>query len=200
MGIQVSTDGAVPRSGLVASNHLTYLDIIIFSSVRPCIFVAKHDIARWPFFGWLAQAAGTIFIDRRSRLDTARAIAAMKDAIEVGLVLVLFPEGTSSNGSTVLPFRSPLLEPAAQLQCQVTAANISYSLPEGSVTEEICYWGDMTLLPHMLHVFMKPKIFSQISFADFQTAVRDRKQIAHDLHAAVLRLRSMQQQHSVRPL
>jgi lyso-ornithine lipid O-acyltransferase len=191
MCIQITTHGSVPRSGLVASNHLSYLDIIVFSSVRPCVFVAKRDVAYWPFWGWLARAGGTIFVNRRSRLDAARATAAMNDAIQAGLLLVLFPEGTSSNGATVLPFRSPLLEPVVQLQCQITAANIDYSLPQGSVANEVYYWGDMTLLPHMLNVFTKPEIHSQLSFADFQGEVANRKQIARDLHAAVLRLRSL---------
>src|SRR5205823_282949 len=65
LGIRVTTHGAMPRSGLLVCNHLSYLDIIVLSSIRPCIFVAKRDVAGWPLFGWLAQAAGTIFVDRQ---------------------------------------------------------------------------------------------------------------------------------------
>lgn len=192
MGIHITTYGSVPRMGLIACNHLTYLDVLVFSSVVPCIFVAKRDVARWPFFGWLARAAGTIFVDRGSRLDAARAIAAMKEAIQGGLLLVLFPEGTSSGGATVLPFRSPLLQAAVELRCRITAANIDYELTAGSVADEICYWRDMTLVPHILNVFTKPVIFSHVSFVDYRGDVHDRKQIARDLHKEVSRLHSMQ--------
>src|SRR5438874_5353193 len=65
VGIRVTTRGAMPPSGLLVSNHLSYLDVIVLSSIRPCVFVAKRDVAGWPLFGWLARAAGTIFVDRQ---------------------------------------------------------------------------------------------------------------------------------------
>ncbi len=115
LGIRVTTLGAMPRSGLLVCNHLSYLDIIVLSSIRPCIFVAKRDVAGWPLFGWLAHAAGTIFVDRQRPLATAFAVNRIHAAIATGLPVVLFPEGTSSDGSTVLPFKSSLLESAVQL-------------------------------------------------------------------------------------
>src|SRR5881397_1226391 len=105
LGIRVTTYGAMPRSSLLVCNHLSYLDIIVLSSIRPCVFVAKRDFAGWPLFGWLARAAGTIFVDRSSRLAASRGVDSMRKAIESGVVVVLFAEGTSSDGATVLPFK-----------------------------------------------------------------------------------------------
>src|SRR5881296_2957065 len=103
LGIRVTTCGSMPASGLLVCNHLSYLDVIVLSSIRPCVFVAKRDIAVWPLFGWLARAAGTIFVDRERRLPSSAVLDPVRDAITGGLLVVLFPEGTSSDGSTVLP-------------------------------------------------------------------------------------------------
>ncbi len=155
----------MPRSGLLVCNHLSYLDVIVLSSIRPCVFVAKRDVAAWPLFGWLARAAGTIFVDRERRLASADVVDLVRDAVAGGSLVVLFPEGTSSDGSTVLPFKSALLESAVELRCPVAAAAIEYSLDDGSVADEVCYWGDMTLVPHLLNLFFKREIRSTCSFS-----------------------------------
>src|SRR5262249_40072572 len=100
LGIRVRTRGSMPSSGLLVSNHLSYLDIIVLSSIRPCVFVAKCDVARWPLFGWLARAAGTIFVDRDRRFCGTKAIDLIRQAIAGGSLVVLFPEGTGSDRST----------------------------------------------------------------------------------------------------
>src|SRR2546429_4510087 len=190
LGIRVTTHGAMPRSGLLVCNHLSYLDIIVLSSIRPCIFVAKRDVAGWPLFGWLAQAAGTIFVDRQRPLATAFAVNRIHAAIATGLPVVLFPEGTSSDGSTVLPFKSSLLESAVQLRCPVAAGTVGYALDHGSVADEVCYWRDMTLVPHLLNLFTKPVIKSQLTLASFTPNCVDRKQIARTLRAQIIAIRS----------
>jgi 1-acyl-sn-glycerol-3-phosphate acyltransferase len=171
-------------------NHLSYLDIIVLSSIRPCVFVAKRDVAGWPLFGWLARAAGTLFVDRRRRLDDARIVSRIKDVIQAGSLVVLFPEGTSSDGATVLPFKPSLLEAVAQLRCQTTAASIDYLLPHGSVAEEVCYWRDMTLLPHLFNLFTKATIQSKVSFATSKLRGGNRKEIARELHGKIMSMRS----------
>src|SRR6266436_8923480 len=88
LGICVTTHGAMPRSGLLVCNHLSYLDIIVLSSIRPCIFVAKRDVAGWPLFGWLAHAAGTIFVDRRRRVAARVVVDLMREAIAAGSLVV----------------------------------------------------------------------------------------------------------------
>jgi len=190
LGISVTTRGSVPRSGLLVCNHLSYLDVIVLSSIRPCVFVAKRDVAAWPLFGWLARAAGTIFVDRQRRLSSPAVVDLVRDAINGGSMVVLFPEGTSSDGSTVLPFKSALLESAVQLRCPVAAAAIEYALDQGSVANEVCYWQDMTLVPHLINLFCKRKIRSSCSFSPPKIRTGDRKQLARELRHEIISMRS----------
>jgi 1-acyl-sn-glycerol-3-phosphate acyltransferase len=190
LGIRVTRHGAMPRSGLLVCNHLSYLDIIVLSSIRPCIFVAKRDLAAWPLFGWLAHAAGTIFVDRQRPLAATFALNRIRMAITTGLPVVLFPEGTSSDGSTVLTFKSSLLESAVQLGCPVGACAVAYSLDHGSVADEVCYWRDMTLVPHLLNLFFKREIRSKCSFSHPKVRAGNRKEIARALRDEVVSMRS----------
>jgi len=186
LGIRVTTRGSMPSSGLLVSNHLSYLDIVVLSSIRSCVFVAKRDVAAWPLFGWLAYAAGTIFVDRQRRLSSVAIVKFIRDAIAGGSLVVLFPEGTSSDGLTVLPFKSALLDSAVQLRCPVGAAAIQYALDKGSVADEVCYWRDMTLVPHLLNLFFKREIRSKCSFTPSKIRSGNRKEIASELRDEVM--------------
>jgi lyso-ornithine lipid O-acyltransferase len=190
LGIRLRTHGSMPSSGLLVSNHLSYLDIIVLSSIRPCVFVAKRDVARWPLIGWLAHAAGTIFVDRERRLSSRKVVNGIRDAIAGGLVVVLFPEGTSSDGLTVLPFKSALLESAVQLGSPIAVASIEYALDYGSVAEEVCYWRDMTLVPHLLNLLFKSEIRANYSFSLAKIRAGNRKEIARELRDEIVSIRS----------
>ena len=190
LGIHVRLCGSMPRSGLLVCNHLSYLDIIVLSSITPCVFVAKANVAAWALFGWLTRAAGTIFADRRRKLSAAAAIEEIREAMAEGALVVLFPEGTSSDGSGILPFKSTLLQPALDLGCNITAAAIDYSLSGGSVADEICYWRDMTLVPHLLNLLTKPVIKSKLVVAPVVFRCGDRKEIARALREQIIAMRS----------
>jgi 1-acyl-sn-glycerol-3-phosphate acyltransferase len=190
LGIRVSTRGSMPRSGLLVCNHLTYLDVIVLSSIGPCVFVAKRDISRWPLFGWLTSAAGTIFVEREHRLSSPAVVDLVRDAVAAGSLVALFPEGTSSDGSTVLPFKSALLESAVQLRCPVATGAIEYGLDQGSVANEVFYWGEMTLVPHLLNLFFKRQIRAKCSFSLSRIRAGDRKEIARELRDEIVSMRS----------
>jgi 1-acyl-sn-glycerol-3-phosphate acyltransferase len=190
LGIRTRTHGSMPSSGLLVSNHLSYLDIVVLGSIRPCVFVAKRDVARWPLFGWLAHAAGTIFVDRERRLSSQKAVDVIRDAIAGGSVVVIFPEGTSSDGSTVFPFKSALLESAVRLRCPIAAASVEYALDDGSVANEVCYWRDMTLVPHLLNLLCKREIGANYSFSPAKVRAGDRKEIARELRDEIVSIRS----------
>ena len=189
LGIRVKTHGSMPSSGLLVSNHLSYLDIVVLSSIRPCVFVAKRDVANWPLFGWLAYAAGTIFVDRERKFSSRKVVNGIRGAIAGGSVVVLFPEGTSSDGSAVLPFKPALLEAAVQVRCVIAAAAIDYALDDGSVADEVCYWRDMTLVPHLLNLLFKREIRANYSFSQAQVRSGNRKDIARELRDEVLAMR-----------
>jgi 1-acyl-sn-glycerol-3-phosphate acyltransferase len=151
----VEQRGEPPAGGLLVSNHLSYLDILVISSLWPAVFVAKKEVQAWPVLGWFAVMAGTIFVDRERRSHTDEIARQIEAALNKGALVVLFPEGTSSGGHTVLPFKSSLLAPAVQSVHLLTAALIEYELEDGDVSEEVCYWKDMTLVPHLLNLLGK---------------------------------------------
>ncbi|MDR2462534.1 MAG: 1-acyl-sn-glycerol-3-phosphate acyltransferase [Verrucomicrobiales bacterium] len=188
LNLTVTVSGGIPRRGLVAANHLGYLDILVIASVMPCAFVSKHEVRRWPLLGRLATHANTVFLNRAHIRDLAPAVAQMKHRLAQKLPLVLFPEGTSSDGLRILPFRPSLLQPACELAAPLTATHLSYQLDRGSVPDEVCYWGDMTLLPHLWNLLGKPAIRAQVRFAPPSAPAGDRKQLAARLHAEVSRL------------
>jgi 1-acyl-sn-glycerol-3-phosphate acyltransferase len=191
LGVNFNVRGAVPVSGLLVCNHLSYIDIIVLSSVAPCVFVAKRDVSTWPLFGWLARAAGTIFADRNRKTASLEAVEQIQNAIKRGALVVLFPEGTSSDGRTVLPFKSALMEPALQSDCDLFAAAIDYALPHGgSVGDEVCYWRDMTLAPHLVNLFSKREINSRLVVAPAGCSGGNRKELARALRQQVIELRS----------
>jgi 1-acyl-sn-glycerol-3-phosphate acyltransferase len=189
LGIRVTTRGPMPPSGLLVSNHLSYLDVVVLSSIRPCVFVAKRDVATWPLFGWLAHAAGSIFVDRAHRLSSMAVVSLIREAIACSSVVVLFPEGTSTDGSTVLPFKSALLESAVQLRCPVAAGSIEYALDDGSVADEVCYCRDVTLVSHLFNLFFKREIRSSCSFSPPKVRSGGRKEIACELRDEVMSMR-----------
>ena len=106
--------GPVPSRGLLISNHLGYLDILVLSAITPAVFVSKREVKFWPVFGQFAQMAGTLFVNRERRTQVGHVNDEIQNALDDGALVVLFPEGKSSNGADVLPFKSALLEPAAR--------------------------------------------------------------------------------------
>jgi 1-acyl-sn-glycerol-3-phosphate acyltransferase len=168
---------------------LSYLDILVISSLTPAVFVAKHEIKSWPVFGWLASMAGTLYVQREKKRDVARVNPEMDAVLGNGVLLVLFPEGTSSDARTVLPFKSSLLEPAAHTQLPVTAGCIGYTLADGDAGNDVCYWGDMTLVPHLVNLLSRKKVEATIRFQQLNAPSSDRKELTRQLQVEVLRLK-----------
>jgi 1-acyl-sn-glycerol-3-phosphate acyltransferase len=161
--------------GLYVANHLSYLDILVLSALSPAVFVAKREVRGWPVFGLMARLAGTIFLERGRLRELPRAIRHMEAALAAGVPVVLFPEGTTTDGSSVLAFRSALFQPAVNLQAPITPAALSYSLEEGDAAREVCWWGEMTLLPHLVALLGKRRIHAAAEFCSAPHVWRNRK-------------------------
>jgi 1-acyl-sn-glycerol-3-phosphate acyltransferase len=186
---EIRTSGAVPKSGLLVSNHLSYVDILVIATTTPAIFVAKREVKSWPVFGWFARLAGTVFVDRERRARVGETTNEIQAALDQGALVVLFPEGTSSNGETVLPFKSSLLEPATRQTHSLFASLIQYKIDDGDVGEEVCYWKDMTLVPHLINLLSKRTIRASVRFTQIREGSTDRKELARQLHSEILRLK-----------
>jgi len=188
LGINYQCDGTPPASGMIICNHVSYLDIFVMSAIVPCAFVAKKEIESWPLFGGLSHMAGTLFLDRERRSDTQRVGGELEERLASGTVVVLFPEGTSSDGTEVLPFRSSLFEPALSSGAPLTPAHVSYHAAGAEVATEIAYWGEMQMLPHVMNLLGKPEIAATVRFGQSSSPLQDRKQTAMAMREAVMRL------------
>lgn len=188
LSISLTTDGVPPSSGLVVSNHLSYLDILLHAATGPRIFVSKADVRSWPIFGLLARCGGTIFLVRGSRTGATEAAIHIEYALRSGITVVLFPEGTSTDGTTLLPFRSFLFEPAVEAESLVTAAALSYEA-DGVEERKLCYQGDDHFVANLLEIAGHKNVRCQIRFDSRPRIYSDRKQAANDTWERVARLR-----------
>jgi 1-acyl-sn-glycerol-3-phosphate acyltransferase len=188
MGVMIEVTGSPMGAGLIASNHLSYLDIIVYSAIAPCAFVSKLEVRGWPAVGWIATLAGTIYVDRSRRSETQSIQPEIQSALASGLRLFLFPEGTSSDGSRVLPFHSSLFQPAIDLQAPVSAAHITYTVPDGVAGTDACYWGTMHLFPHLIRMLGKHSVTATVNFSPDIFRFTDRKQAAQQMRHEVERL------------
>lgn len=197
-GLRVIVNGTPHTDGatLYCANHVSYLDIIVLGALADARFVAKKDVASWPLFGVLAKLANTIFVSRERR-NALGDCDGLKGALANGDKLVLFPEGTSSNGLNVLPFRSTLfaaVEPK-HVDPNVTMQPVSIAYAryadgrrlKGELTDLYAWYGDMTLAGHLLSVFGLKGCVIEVSYLPpiRPVAFPDRKSLADACHRAV---------------
>lgn len=187
LGVTVESHGRAPDGGMLVCNHISYLDMLVLTAATEMVFLSKAEVRRWPLLGQISRAGGMLFVNRERRADVADLGPAFESVIEEGVVLTMFPEGTSTGGDRVLPFHSPLFAPAARHGWAVTPAFIRYEVEGGSVENEIAYWRDMTFLPHFLNLLGKRRIRAVVRFGE-PLRNSDRKALARDLHRAVLDL------------
>ena len=166
MGIRLHIEGSVPADGavLIVSNHTSWLDIPVLSAVAPVSFVTKKQVGTWPFVSWLAKLQRSVFIDRERRQASGEAAADIKSRLDAGDAIVLFPEGTSSDGNGVLPFKSALFGalwpsgddvPPAQVLVQTVAIVYTHvrGLPLSRADRpRIGWYGDMEMRAHAWNV------------------------------------------------
>jgi 1-acyl-sn-glycerol-3-phosphate acyltransferase len=188
---------------LILANHVSWLDICVIAALAPVVFVAKSEVARWPVFGWLARLQRTIFINRQARHQTGAATREIAGRLLGGDAVVLFAEGTSSDGIRVLPFRSALigavhhaLGASAHLkQVTVQPMSLAYTglggVPLGrALRERVAWYGDADLIPHFIGVLASGAVDVTVSWGDAAAygMSADRKQIARDAEKSVRRM------------
>ena len=187
-GCDYRSAGPIPKSGLLVLNHLSYVDILVIAAITPAIFVSKSEVRDWPLFGWLSSLGGTVFIQRARRTHVGVINQEIEQALAEGVLVVVFPEGTSTNGQQILPFRSPLLEPVTKGNHPITVGYLHYELDDGDAGNEVCYWGDHTFFPHAVNLLGKRGFRAAVQFGTFQRTTEDRKELAIELREAVLKL------------
>lgn len=188
LDFEVSVVGEAPSGGFIAPNHLGYIDILVLASVAPQAFLSKSDVADWPVIGPLTRMAGTLYIDRSRRSDVVKQEEGFARVMDAGLSMTIFLEGTSSDGRTVLPFRSSLLESVVKHGWPVTPAYLSYECEGGDAAHDICWWGDMGFGSHLLRLCRVKRTRAKIVFGATRPPGEDRKQLARELHESVCAL------------
>lgn len=197
LGFDVRQIGEPISAGpvLFASNHVSYTDIAVLGSLIAGSFVAKSEIATWPFFGWLAKLQRSVFVDRQVR-STARQRDAIAERLAAKDALILFPEGTSSDGTFVLPFKSALFSVVSHKDggepVTVQPVSLTYTRLDGlpiarRLRPFFAWYGDMALTPHMWNVVGLGRVEVVVefhpptSFAEFPS----RKALARFCHERV---------------
>jgi len=171
LGLRVTVEGEFPDVGALISNHLSYVDIVLYAALRPCVFCSKIEIESWAVVGYLGTMAGTVFVDRGRGGSALKAGSKMQAALEDGVPVMFFPEGTTTNGSAMLPFRSGLLGQVLEVGAPVTAAYLDYTIEEDNgpdvvVADDVCFWGDTPMKPHVWKFLGLRGVRATVRFGD----------------------------------
>jgi len=142
---------------LMVANHISWMDIIVIQSIKPCIFVAKSDVASWPLFGWVAQMTGTIFIKRDKVSDIKKALKKMKRRL-IKRSVCIFPEGTSTNGRYLLPFKSNLFQSSIDTNKSILPLCLRYE-QNNTYSDKAAFVDDMSLVDSINKIKQEKDIY-----------------------------------------
>jgi len=188
LAVRVQRTGRTPMNGsMVVSNHLSYLDILCLASCYPGLFLSKAEIAGWPAIGVLARAAGTLFVDRDQARDTGRVNGELAAWLRAGLRITWFPEGGTSCGVAVAPFKSSIFQAAFLANVPCFPATLGVATP-GSIrpaSQTVCWWSKEPFVGHFLRLLALPRIDVTIHFGEGMMPAGDRKVLAQALHERV---------------
>ena len=207
IGVRIREIGtrSADSPALILSNHVSWLDICVISALSPVVFVAKREVAGWPVFGWLARLQRTIFINRQARHQTGAASREIAGRLLGGDAVVLFAEGTSSDGIRVLPFRSSLVgavhhalgNSTRHTHVTVQPMSLAYlslgGVPLGrGLRQRLAWYGDAELIPHLLAVLASGAVDVTVSWgaAIAYDMSADRKAITREADQSVRRMTS----------
>ena len=189
------------RAVLFVCNHISWIDIVVIGSIAPIAFVAKREVANWPLVGITAKIQRTVFVDRMRRHLTGDAVAEIVSRIRSGVSVVLFAEGTSSDGNRVLPFRSALLgaveeagstaEDGILMQPMSICYTGQHGIPMGRQHRPLVAWyGDLDFVPHVKTFIKRGAVDALVTYGEPVPADCniDRKAITKRLEGTVRRL------------
>ncbi len=180
--IRVFNDFSPRRPLFVVANHVSYLDVFVLGSLIPAVFVSKQEVRDWPVVGWIAWLQHTIFIARR-RTRAGDELTPLGEALENGFNVIMFPEGTSTDGTAVLPFKSALFEAPKRANAYTQPVSLIYRERHGSVLSEkdrqFYTWGtDAPFFNHFLKLILRPGVLVEAWIRKPISPQVDRKQLA----------------------
>jgi len=190
LGVRVHLAPAprVPRGALLVCNHVSWLDIYLIYAAQRVHFVSKAEVRNWPVAGWLAKKTGTLFIERGRRADTARINVEMRELMQDGAWVAVFPEGTTSDGRGLRRFMPSLLQPAVQLNCPVVPAALRYRTLDGGYTAAPAYIDDISMWHSLKQIVSEPGLVAELHFGEPILPNGHRRELAAQAEAATARL------------
>jgi len=193
LNVKITVEGAGDWIGtgghFIVSNHLGYLDGIVLGSLFPVILVTKRQVKQWPVIGQLLTLLGVIFVDREDKKDILRVVDRISKMLRKEANVLVFPEGTSSNGEKLLPFQSAFFAAPLMARAVVVPLTLTYKLvdqqPVSASNRDRIYWyGDMSFAPHLWDLLgtnrieVSVKIHPRIETSELQDNSQGRKQLS----------------------
>ncbi|MCX7945735.1 MAG: 1-acyl-sn-glycerol-3-phosphate acyltransferase [Hydrogenophilus sp.] len=190
LGVTLETRGMPSPGALWVANHISWLDIPVLLAILPARFVAKAEVRRWPLLGWLAACHGTLFLARRSRQDTARIGRAVQAALTARETVVIFPEGTTTDGTSLRPFHSSLFEGAVAASAPVQPVALEYRTAEGKRTVAAAFVGTMTFWQTLRNILGAAPLVAAVTFGEPFTG-QNRKLLTRSAEQAIATMLSL---------
>ncbi len=192
MGVELVVRGTPPARGpvLLVANHISWLDILVMNAAQPARFVSKADVKHWPVLGALITGAGTLYIERESRRDAMRVVHQMAERLRAHDTIAVFPEGTTGDGRTLLPFHANLFQAAISANAPVLPVALGFvDGASGQRSDAPLFIGDTSLLASLWSTLRARGLQAVVHYGEPQRFQgRDRRTWAQDMRAEVARL------------
>jgi 1-acyl-sn-glycerol-3-phosphate acyltransferase len=197
LNIRVIAEGVIPqqalRNTMFVANHVSWVDIHALNSVHTTRFIAKSEIRQWPVFGFFAARVNTLFIDREKRHEAGKIVDTTKMALQAGDCICFFPEGTTTDGTEIKPFKGSLLQAAIEANSEVRPFSIHYPDAEDGINTEMSYWGEMSLIESMRNVIRQRQATVVLRFAEpINAADYDRRKLTSMTREIIIRSSNLQ--------
>lgn len=184
--IEQMGDAPVLEHAMIVANHVSWLDIFVINALHPCRFVAKAEIRSWPVLGWLAAAAGTVFIARGNRRELRHIFKGLVTVLQEGQRVAFFPEGTTSLQGDVLPFHANLFEAAIDAKVPVQPYALSYVDGRGHYHRSVDYVGDTSFVDSLFTILEGEPVIARLQpLAPIDAAGAHRRELAQAAQDAV---------------
>ena len=176
----------LPGNLLIVANHISWLDIFVLNTVEPGRFIAKAELKSWPLVGLLIAGCGTLFLNRESRRDAHRINDKAREVLAAGDTITIFPEGTTTDGTTLLPFHGSLLQPVVDAQGHVQSIAIRYCHTDGTYSDAPAYVGDTTFMASFWRVLGVRNLVVELTLPPpLPASGRHRRELSREAEGAI---------------
>lgn len=169
--------------GLIVSNHLSYIDVLVMARAFPALFITSVEVRQSMGLGQITRLAGCLFVERRSRAGLGQETTSISRVLDSGTSVVLFPEGTSTDGCEVRPFRAALYQAAIDAKAPIHSFHLRYD------SDKVAYYGELEFVPHLWTLAKSGPVHATLTYlgSTLPHAGHDRKWLASETYASVLR-------------